>query len=80
MNKQEEIRKGMQELIFKSWDKPVNKSADLAWDIISYLHSQGVVIKDGSAGVHADGYICYPLEYLIEVHRRDTRPGWFKRL
>ena len=46
MSKQEEIREGVQELIFESWDKPV-KSADLAWDILSYLHSKGVVIKTG---------------------------------
>ena len=44
MNKQQEIREGIQELIFESWDKPV-KSADLAWDIIAYLHSQGCVIR-----------------------------------
>jgi len=41
MTRQEEIREGIQELIFASWDKPV-RSADLAWDIIVYLHSQGV--------------------------------------
>uniref|UniRef100_A0A6M3J588 Uncharacterized protein n=1 Tax=viral metagenome TaxID=1070528 RepID=A0A6M3J588_9ZZZZ len=44
MTNQEKIREGIQELIFASWDKPV-KSADLAWDILSYLHSQGVVYK-----------------------------------
>jgi len=64
MNKQEEIRKGIQELIFESWDKPV-KSADLAWDIISYLHSQGVVIKVESWLKQRNGMVC-TVESLIK--------------
>ena len=44
MTRQEEIKEGVEDIIFKSWEKPV-KSADLSFDILSYLHSQGVVIK-----------------------------------
>ena len=39
-----DIREGLEELIFNSWDKPI-KSADLAYDIMAYFDSQGVVLK-----------------------------------
>jgi len=66
MNKQEEIKEGIQELIFASWDKPV-KSADLARDIIAYLHSQGVVIKKEELPAITKKGWYYLVESLIEV-------------
>ena len=44
MTKQEDIRGGIADIIFNSWGK-YEKTTDTAYDIVAYLHSQGVVIK-----------------------------------
>jgi len=45
MSKQEEIREGIQDLIFEaqSWEDYTNE--EMVDKILKYLHSQGVVIK-----------------------------------
>ena len=57
MTKQEEIREGIYKILKEEYD-PRTKESDQTWDILSYLHSKGVVIKNP--------------EYVVEAHERFT--------
>jgi len=80
MSKQEEIQEGMWEFILEvrhylcntefalePFTTPVDIDVLKGMGVtqLKKMDSQGVVIKDSSYEVHADGKICYPVESLI---------------
>uniref|UniRef100_A0A6M3KXI2 Uncharacterized protein n=1 Tax=viral metagenome TaxID=1070528 RepID=A0A6M3KXI2_9ZZZZ len=70
MSKQGEIEMALLSKVrsIRLWANSPNdplSAKDDTSDILRYLDSKGVVIKDSSYEVHADGKICYPVESLI---------------